>query len=79
MTGSGSDLVFIIIVPAICLAVWLIIVYHASSHPEWRPDRTQDRSVAREVGQDATPASVTGSAGPEPQPAVAGSVSGADG
>jgi hypothetical protein len=33
MTGSSIDFIVIPIVAVICLAVWLIMVYYADSHP----------------------------------------------
>ena len=36
MSGTGTDLIFIIIVPVVCLTFWLGIVYFSNSHPFWR-------------------------------------------
>ena len=36
MDGSAADLYVIPIVVVISLAVWLILVAYAASHPEWR-------------------------------------------
>jgi hypothetical protein len=36
MSGHGSDIIFIVIVPVICLAFALGMVYYSDSHPEWR-------------------------------------------
>ena len=36
MSGTGTDLIFIIIVPVVCLAFALGMVYYSASHPEWR-------------------------------------------
>ena len=38
MTGSGLSLIVIPIVAMISLAVWLIMVYYANSHPLWKAD-----------------------------------------
>ena len=38
MTGSTLSLIVIPIVAVICLAVMLIMVYYADSHPQWRAD-----------------------------------------
>jgi len=45
---SGSHIVPIIvpIVSVICLATWLIIIYWADAHPEWRNQRTRDEGTA---------------------------------
>ena len=41
MTGSALAPIVIPIVVTIGLAIWLIMVYHAASHPQWgsRPAR----------------------------------------
>ncbi len=41
MTGSALAPIVIPIVVTISLAIWLIMVYHAASHPQWgsRPAR----------------------------------------
>ena len=41
MTGSALAPIVIPIVVTISLAIWLIMVYHAASHPQWgsRPGR----------------------------------------
>jgi hypothetical protein len=47
MDGSIASLVIIPLVVTISLAVWLIAVYHADSHPRWQasqPVRGRDRS-----------------------------------
>jgi hypothetical protein len=38
MSGHGTDIIFIVIVPVICLAFALGMVYYSDSHPEWRRD-----------------------------------------
>jgi len=38
MAGSGLSLIVIPIVVMISLAVWLIMVYYADSHPLWKAD-----------------------------------------
>ena len=35
MSGSGQALIFIPIVVMAALAVWLILVFYADSHPRW--------------------------------------------
>ena len=66
MTGSTLSLIVIPIVAVICLAVMLIMVYYADSHPQWRadhparePDSTNPAALASprrpdgELGGDA--------------------------
>jgi hypothetical protein len=36
MSGSGTDIIYIVIVPVILLAFALGMVYYSDSHPEWR-------------------------------------------
>ena len=57
MSGSTADIIAIPIVTTIALAVWLILVYYAAAHPQWKhgpsaaepenltPAGDQDRSV----------------------------------
>ena len=51
MTGSGIDLVVIPIVTTVSLAVWLIAVAYAASHPQWRSRRSAHRHAT--AGQAA--------------------------
>jgi hypothetical protein len=39
MTGTGIDLIVIPIVASLSLAAWLIMVYYADSHPQWRGNK----------------------------------------
>ncbi len=41
MTGSSIDFIVIPIVSVISLAAWLIMVFYADSHPQWRGDKTR--------------------------------------
>jgi uncharacterized membrane protein len=41
MTGSSIDFIVVPIVAVISLAAWLIMVYYADSHPQWRGDETK--------------------------------------
>jgi hypothetical protein len=40
MDGSNADLIIIPIVAVILLAGWLVAVFHAASHPQWKAQRT---------------------------------------
>ena len=44
MDGSSIDLIIIPVVVVISLAAWLIVVFYAVAHPEWKhgPASTQD-------------------------------------
>jgi uncharacterized membrane protein len=41
MTGSSIDFIVIPIAAVISLAAWLIMVYYADRHPQWRDDETR--------------------------------------
>jgi hypothetical protein len=52
MSGSTSALIAIPIVETILLAAWLIMVFYAASHPQWRhrgsaPARSSSAPAAR--------------------------------
>ena len=49
MTGSSLAPIVIPIVVTISLAVWLILVYHAASHPEWRRKAAHGQQNSRPV------------------------------
>jgi hypothetical protein len=55
MDGSIGSLVIIPLVVMISLAVWLIAVYHADSHPRWQASQPAD--VMGRPGQYVTGAS----------------------
>ena len=44
MTGSTAAVILIPIVVTISLAAWLILVFYADSHPEWRNASSPARS-----------------------------------
>jgi hypothetical protein len=52
MTGTGSDIIAIVIVPVVVLAFWLGMMFHVSSHPQWRHQAQADDAATRapEVG-----------------------------
>jgi uncharacterized membrane protein len=35
MTGTAGDIIPIVIVPVVVLALWLVMMYRANSHPQW--------------------------------------------
>jgi hypothetical protein len=39
MDGSTADLIIIPIVAMLLLAGWLVAVFHAASHPQWKAQR----------------------------------------
>ena len=53
MDGSGLSLIVVPIVAVISLAVWLIMVFYADSHPQWgrAPGRGEPRP--RRAGRPA--------------------------
>jgi hypothetical protein len=75
MTGSSLAPVIIPIVVSISLAAWLIIVYYADSHPEWksaRPVPGEMHAAPREVHPAPGP-QTAGTPGAPPELAAAGS------
>jgi hypothetical protein len=74
MDGSSLSLIVIPIVVSISLALWLVIVFYAASHPLWGPRRaagTKRVSPARRAGGAA--ASRTSPCIPSPVAADTGS------
>jgi hypothetical protein len=61
MTGSGLSLIAIPIVAMISLAVWLIMVYYANSHPLWKADHSTPEP------ENAEPAALAGPRRPDGQ------------
>jgi hypothetical protein len=35
MAGTTADIIPIVIVPVVVLAFWLVMMFHAASHPQW--------------------------------------------
>jgi hypothetical protein len=57
MSGSALAPVVIPIVTTISLAAWLVIVFYAASHPQWRSQRREPgRRSANPALTDASPA-----------------------
>jgi hypothetical protein len=57
MDGSTADLIFIPIVAMILLAGWLVAVFRAASHPQWKAQRTAATGIIASTPlADAAPA-----------------------
>jgi hypothetical protein len=67
MTGSSLAPVIIPIVVSISLAAWLIMVYYAASHPEWKSAPAS--AAASPVSAAASPSPGQQTAGPAGAPA----------
>jgi len=35
MIGTTGDIIPIVIIPVVALAFWLVMMFHANSHPQW--------------------------------------------
>ena len=46
MTGTTADIIPIVIIPVVALAFWLVMVYHANSHPQWGSQAPVDVDTA---------------------------------
>jgi len=63
MTGTTGDIIPIVIVPVLLLAFWLIIVFHANSHPQWGSQAPADTDSTRAL-EGSVPAQRLSSPGP---------------
>jgi len=63
MTGTTSDIFPIVIVPVVALAFWLIMMYHANSHPQWGSQAPAD-TVSTHALERSVPAQRLSSPGP---------------
>jgi hypothetical protein len=54
MSGTGSDIVVIVIIPVLCMVFMLAMVYHSASHPEWR-NQQNDRQDAIAAQRERPP------------------------
>jgi hypothetical protein len=63
MTGTTSDIIPIVIVPVVALAFWLVMMYHANSHPQWGSQRPAD-TVSTHALEGSVPAPRLSSPGP---------------
>ena len=63
MTGTTGDIIPIVIVPVVLLAFWLVIVFHANSHPQWG-SQTPAETVSAHAMEGSVPAEQLSSPGP---------------
>jgi len=63
MTGTTGDIIPIVIVPVLALAFWLVMMYHANSHPGWSRQAPPD-TVSTHALQGSVPAQRLNSPGP---------------
>jgi hypothetical protein len=55
MTGTTADIIPIVIVPVVALAFWLVMMYHANSHPRWGSQAPAD-TVSTHALEGSVPA-----------------------
>ena len=73
MTGTAGDIIPIVIVPVVLLAFWLVVMYHADSHPRWGSQAPAD-TVSTPALEGSVPAqrlSRPGPVVPGPHPGAA--------
>ena len=63
MTGTTSDIIPIVIVPVVALAFWLVMMFHANSHPQWGSQAPAD-TVSTHTLESSVPAQRLSSPGP---------------
>jgi hypothetical protein len=63
MTGTTSDIIPIVIVPVVALAFWLVMMFHANSHPQWGSQAPAD-TVSTHALDGSVPAQRLSSPGP---------------
>jgi hypothetical protein len=63
MTGTTADVIPIVIVPVVALAFWLVMMYHADSHPRWGRQTPADTVSTHALG-GSVPAQRLSSPGP---------------
>ena len=63
MTGTTADIIPIVIVPVVVLAFWLVVIYHANSHPQWG-SQTPTEMVSGHALEGSVPAEHLSSPGP---------------
>ncbi len=64
MTGSTGNIIFIVIVPVVALAFWLVMIFRANSHPRW--GRQVPDTVVTHALESTVPAQRLSSPGPSP-------------
>jgi hypothetical protein len=73
MAGTTGDIIPIVIVPVLALAFWLIMIFHASSHPQWA-SQVRAGTASRHALEGSVPAqrlSTPGPVVPGPRPGAA--------
>ncbi len=63
MTGTAGDIIPIVIVPVAVLAFWLVMMYHANSHPRWG-SRAPAAAVTTPALEGSVPAQRLSNPGP---------------
>jgi hypothetical protein len=63
MTGTTGAIIPIVIVPVVALAFWLVMIYHANSHPRWGSQAPADTVSTHEL-EGSVPAQRLSSPGP---------------
>ena len=63
MSGTTRDIIPIVIVPVLALAYWLIVMFHAASHPRWGSQAPAD-SVSTRALEGSVPAQRLSGPGP---------------
>jgi hypothetical protein len=63
MAGTTGDIIPIVIVPAVLLALWLITMFHAGSHPRWGSQAPAD-TVSTHPLEGSVPGQRLSSPGP---------------
>lgn len=71
MTGSTRDLILISVVTVILLAAWIVLVFYADAHPEWRRREDPARHGTKR-GPDAAPEETQASPSPARDTGVPG-------
>ncbi len=63
MTGTAADIIPIVIVPVVALALWIVMMYRANSHPRWGSQAPAD-TVSTHALEGSVPAQRLSSPGP---------------
>jgi len=63
MTGTTGDIIPIVIIPVVALDFWLVMIYHADSHPRWGSQAPADTVSTHEL-EGSVPAQRLSSPGP---------------
>ncbi len=74
MTGTAADIIPIVIVPVVALTFWIVVMYHANSHPRWGSQAPAD-TVSAPALEGSVPAQRLSSPGPfvpGPRPGTTG-------